>query len=318
MTGLFILKNLAKNRISPAFAPFVGGIVFILLGVLLFAACRNEFVKPPVISPTRGITDDLNHQVKLPETIERAVSLAPNLTEIVFAVEAGDKLVGRTSYDDFPAEAQKIPTVGDTLNPNIESIIALKPQIVLVSTASQIETFTTQLEAQNIRVFVTNPNSLDDIYKSIYQIGQIFNKEAKAREIVDGLKQRVADIEARTATAADVKVFLQISKEPLFTIGKESFLNDVINRAGGVSVTANVPTAYPKISKETALALNPEAIILSDSADNKEPNDVFKDSSALKNNQVFRINADIISRPSPRIVDALEQIARDLHSENFQ
>ncbi|MEP7039247.1 MAG: cobalamin-binding protein [Acidobacteriota bacterium] len=270
------------------------------------------------VLPTREITDDLGHKVKLPDTIERAVSLAPNLTEIIFAVKAGDKLVGRTSYDNFPLEAQKIPTVGDTLNPNIENIIALKPQVVLVSTASQIETFTKQLESQNIAVFITNPNSLVGIYKSIYQVGQIFNKDVKAREIVDNLKQRVADVEARTNNAKDIKVFLQISKEPLFTIGKESFLNDLIYRAGGISVTENVAAAYPKLSKETALALNPGAIILSDSEDNKEPNEVFKNSPAVENNKIFRINADIISRPGPRIVDALEQIARDLHPESFQ
>ncbi len=295
-----------------------GKILFFLAFIFLFTNCRNEPIKLQTVLPTREITDDLGHKVKLPDTIERAVSLAPNLTEIIFAVEAGDKLVGRTSYDNFPLEAQKIPTVGDTLNPNIENIIALKPQVVLVSTASQIETFTKQLESQNIAVFITNPNSLVGIYKTIYQIGEIFNKTEKAREVVDNLKQRVADVEARTDTAEDIKVFLQISKEPLFTIGKESFLNDLIYRAGGISVTENVATAYPKLSKETALALNPEAIILSDSEDNKEPNEVFKNSPAVKNNKIFKINADIISRPGPRIVDALEQIARDLHPESFQ
>ena len=295
-----------------------GKILLFLAFIFLFTNCRTEPIKLQTVSPPREITDDLGRSVKLPETVKRAVSLAPNLTEIIFAVEAGDKLVGRTSYDNFPPEAQKIQTVGDTLNPNIENIIALKPNIVLVSTASQIENFTKQLEAQNIAVFVTNPNGFDDIYKSIYQIGQIFNKSVKAREIVDRLKQRVVDVEARTETAENTKVFLQISKEPLFTVGKESFLNDVINRAGGISVTEHVATAYPKLSKETALALNPEAIILSDSDDNKEPNEVFKNSPAMKKGKIFRINADIISRPGPRIVDALEQIARDLHPESFQ
>ncbi len=292
-----------------------------LLSILIisFSNCRTQpTAVPQIVAPLREMTDDLGRTVKMPATVERAVSLAPNLTEIAFAVEAGDKLIGRTSYDDYPAAAQKIPTVGDTLNPNIENIIALKPQVVLVSTASQIETFTKQLEAQNIAIFVTNPNGLDDIYKSIYQIGKIFGKDAKAGEVVDILKRRVADVEARTATADDVKIFVQISKEPLFTVGKESFINDVINRAGAVSVTANVPTAYPKLSKETALALNPDAVILSDSPDNREPNEVFANSPAVKNNKIFRVNAELISRPSPRIVDALEQIARDLHPDSFQ
>ncbi len=287
--------------------------IFLLFGVLPFTNCQSKNPTAQNNLPTREITDDLGKKVKIPVRIDRAVSLAPNLTEIAFAVGAGDRLVGVTSYCNYPAEAQKIQKIGDTINPNIENIIALKPQIVLVSTASQIETFMKTLDEQNIAVFITNPNSLEDIYKTIYQIGDIFGANEKALQVVDELKRRVADVEAKTATAKTAKVFLQISKEPLFTIGKESFLTDLIRRAGGVSVTANVETAYPKISKETALALNPAAIILSDSEDNREPNDVFVNSAAVKNGKVFRINADLLSRPAPRIVDALEQIANDLH-----
>jgi len=305
---VFASKNYSK----------VSTFICLLLCAFLFTSCKSETPKAQINTLTREITDDLNRRVKIPEKINRAVSLAPNLTEIVFAVEATDALVGVTSYCNYPQEAQKIQKVGDTLNPNIENIIALKPQIVLISTASQIETFTKTLEQQGITVFVTNPNSLNDIYKSIYQIGEIFERGEKAQKVVDDLIKRVADVEARTNTAKGVKVFLQISNEPLFTIGKESFLTDLISRAGGVSITENVETAYPKISKETALALQPETIILSDSEDNREPNEIFKDSPAMKNGKVFKINADLLSRPSPRIVDALEQIARALHPENFK
>jgi iron complex transport system substrate-binding protein len=294
-------------------------LVFCFCLCLLFInSCKKDALNPQTNLPTREITDDLGKKVKIPLQIERAVSLAPNLTETAFAIGAGERLVGVTSYCNYPLEAQKIQRVGDTINPNIETIIALKPQIVLVSTASQIETFIKTLDAQNIAVFVTNPNSLDDIYKTVYQLGEIFSREEKAAQIVDDLKRRVADVEAKTASLKDVKVFLQISKEPLFTIGKQSFMTDLINRAGGVSVTETVETAYPKISKETASALNPEAIILSDSEDNKEPNDVFANSSAMKNAKIFRVNADLISRPAPRVVDALEQIANDLHREDFR
>jgi iron complex transport system substrate-binding protein len=112
------------------------------------------------------------------------------------------------------------------------------------------------------------------------------------------------------------RVFVQISNDPLFTIGRDSFLTEVLEYAGGSSVTKNVPTAYPKLSKETASALDPDVIILSDSEDNKEPNAVFKNSAAVKTRRVYRINADIISRPGPRLVDAIEEIARDLNSIN--
>lgn len=293
-------------------------IVHLLCCVVFFTSCQSKIQTARNNSPTREIIDDLDRKVSIPAQIDRAVSLAPNLTEITFAVGAGDRLVGVTSYCDYPEEAGKIRRVGDTLNPNIETIIALKPQIVLVSTASQIENFTKTLDSQNIAVFITNPNSLEDIYKTVYQIGEIFNREEKAAQTVDELKRRVANVEARTDSAKDVKVFLQISKEQLFTVGKNSFITDLINRAGGVSVTANVETAYPKISKETALALNPEAIILSDSEDNREPNDVFINSPAVKNGRIFHVSADLLSRPGPRIVDGLEQIARSLHPESFK
>lgn len=293
-------------------------LVCLLLGAFLLANCKSNTANQSAIAPTREVADDLGRRVQLPERVTSAVSLAPNLTEITFAVGAGDRLIGVTSYCDFPEAAKKIQRVGDTLAPNIESIIALKPQVVLVSTASQMENFTKTLDAQGIAYFVTNPNGLDGIYKSIYQIGEIFGANERARETVDEMKKRVADVEARTNFARDVKVFVQIDKNSLYTIGKDSFITDLINRAGGESVTKDVATAYPKISKETALALNPEAIILSESEDNREPNDVFANSPAVKNGKVFRINADLLSRPGPRIVDGLEQLARDLHPESFE
>lgn len=295
-------------------------IVFALLSfcILFSAACRSENPSAQSAIATRQIADDLGRTIKIPQTIERAVSLAPNLTENIFAVGAGDRLVGVTTFCNFPAEAAKIQKVGDTINPNMETIIALKPNIVFVSTASQIEAFTEILESRNIAVFVTDPKDLDGVYRNLYQIGEIFGTEDKARRTVDELKRRVAEVETRTENAPKVKVFVQISEEPLFTIGKDSFLTEIINRAGGISVTADVPTAYPKFSKETALALQPEAIILSESDDNPEPNDVFKNSPARRNGKIFRVNADIISRPGPRIIDALEQIAKDLHPESFK
>ena len=313
----FLLGGLRASAEKFSAQSFV--IVCLLLCAFLFTNCKNRnSADTPIAVPTREITDDSGRPVKIPEKVERAVSLAPNLTEIVFAVGAGDRLVGVTTFCNYPEEAQKIQKIGDTQMPNIENIIALKPQVVLVSTASQMENFSRTLDAQAINVFVTNPNSLDDIYKTIRQIGEIFGKDEKAQQVVDELKKRVANVETKTNSAKETKVFLQISKEPLFTVGRDSFMTDLINRAGGVSVTASSAAAYPNLSKETAFALNPEAIILSDSEDNREPNSAFKNSPAMRDGKVFKINADLISRPAPRIVDALEQMAKALHPERFQ
>ena len=287
--------------------------ILLLTALFSLAACRSENQTTTTAEvKTREITDDLGRRITIPERVERVVSLAPNLTENIFAVGAGDRLIGVTSFCNYPEAAQKIQKVGDTISPNIETIIALKPQIVFVSTASQIETFTKTLEGQNITVFVTNPKDLSGVLANLKQLGEIFGTQAKAAALLDDLQKRIAAVDARVKDKAKTKAFVQISKEPLFTIGKESFLTEIIERAGGTSVTSDVATAYPKISKETALALSPGVIILSESPDNLEPNDVFKNSPAIKNGKVFKISADILSRPGPRIVDALEQIAEAL------
>jgi iron complex transport system substrate-binding protein len=291
-------------------------ILLFVIFAFIFQGCKNESPKIDSVNQ-REITDDLGRKISLPSKIERAVSLAPNLTETVFAIDAGDKLVGVTTYCNFPEQAKSIQKIGDTMKPNIENIIALKPQIVLVSTASQIEAFTKTLEQQNIAVFITNPNSLESIYKTIKQLGEIFGKDEKAKTLVESLQKRVAEIESKTKSANRIKIFVQIDKNSIFTIGKTSYITDLINRAGGISATADIENPYPNLSKETALALQPEAIILSESEDNKEPNDAFANSPAVKNGKVFKIDADILSRPSPRVVDALEQIAKDLHPELF-
>ncbi len=299
------------------FAPWLLGgkilVLFLICNVAALTACKSEITTAPAQIKTREVTDDLGRKIKIPERVERVVSLAPNLTENIFAVGAGDRLVGVTSFCNYPDGAQKIQKVGDTINPNIETIVALRPQIVFVSTASQIETFTKTLETQGITVFVTNPKDLNGVFANLRQLGDIFGTTDKTADLIEELEKRIGAIEAQSRGKAKTKTFVQISKEPLFTIGKESFLTEIIERAGAASVTKDVATAYPKISKETALALNPDAIILSESPDNLEPNDVFKNSPAMKNKKVFRVNADILSRPAPRIVDALEQIAESLN-----
>lgn len=305
---------LSKNIKKINFAPMrfcVKFFVLLFVCIFLLTACKNVATQKDE-TKMRDIADDLGRKIKIPEKIERAVSLAPNLTENIFAVGAGDKLVGVTTFCNYPEAANKIAKVGDTINPNLETIIALKPQVVFVSTASQIENFTKTLESQNIAVFVTNPKDLNGVLANLRQLGDIFGTTEQTSILLNELQEKILAVDEQTRGKQKVKVFVQISKEPLFTIGKESFLTEIIERAGGISVTKDVATAYPKISKETALAFNPEAIILSESPDNLEPNDVFKNSNAVKNKKVFKINADLLSRPSPRIVDGLEQLVNYL------
>lgn len=273
-------------------------------------------------SATREVTDEAGRRVQLPLHIDRIVSLAPNLTEIVYAVGAGDSLVGDTEYCDYPEAAKRVSKIGDTMHPSVERIIALKPQVVLVSTASQLEAFTKQLDEQKIAVYVTNPRSLDEVFHSIEMLGQLFGHQDTAVSVVADLRRRAGAVEAAMRSAKSVKVFYQVSGEPLYTIGRDAYLTDLVRRAGGVSVTAEVPGAFPRFSDEAALAARPEAIILPSGGSMGTANSTvaasLKNSPAALDGRVYKINDDHLSRPGPRLVDGLEEMARVLHSEAFK
>ncbi len=289
------------------------------LVVLLTASCANRPVDTSTSGTTREVTDDAGRRVRLPLKIDRIVSLAPNLTEIVYAVGAGDQLVGDTEYCDYPVEAKKVAKIGDTMHPSVERIIALKPQIVLVSTASQLEAFTKQLDQQQIAVYVTNPQSLDDVFRSIQTLGDLLGHHDGSASIVADLRRRAAAVEVATSTVKPIKVFYQVSGEPLYTIGRESYLTDLVRRAGGVSATADVSGAFPRYSDEAALAAKPEAIILATGGAMDTANATIasslRNSPAVLNNRVYKINGDYLSRPGPRLIEGLEQMAGALHPE---
>ena len=258
----------------------------------------------------------------MPARVDRVVSLAPNLTEIVFAVGAGDRLVGNTTYCDYPEQAKTVTKVGDTLHPSLERIIALKPQVVFVSTASQLETFTQQLQQQHIAVFVTDPHDLEGVFRSIEQIGRMLGHEQQAQLVVEKLRARTNAVEQAVKPKQPVRVFYQVSAEPLYTAGRDAFVTDLMRRAGAVSVTGDVPGAWPRYSNESALAAKPNAIILptggSMGAANSDVAEALRTSPAVRDGRVYKINDDHLARPGPRAVDGLEEMARALHPDAFK
>lgn len=268
------------------------------------------------------LTDDAGRNVTLPARVERVITLAPNLTEIVFAIGAGDRVVGNTSYCDYPPEARNVAKVGDTLHPSLERIIALRPQVVLVSTASQLEVFTQQLQSQNIAVFVTDPHDLEGVFKSIEQIGRMLDHEQQAQDLVRKLRDRTNAVETAVKQSPPVRVFYQLSAQPLYTAGRDAFVTDLMRRAGADSVTGHVPGAWPTYSNESALAAKPEAIILatggSMGATNAIVAEALRNSPAVQTGRVYKINDDHLTRPGPRAVDGLEEMAHALHPEVFK
>lgn len=293
----------------------------LLACLALLAACTAQKT-PTETAYSRAIADDAGRTVALPARVDRVISLAPNLTEIVFAIGAGDRLVGRTTYCDFPAEAKAVAEVGDTLNPSLERIIALQPQVVLISTASQLEVFTQQLQHQNIAVFVTDPRDLEGVFRSIEQVGQIMGQATEAAQLVHNLRERARAVEEAVQQKPPVRVFYQLSAEPLYTAGRDAFVTDLMRRAGAVSVTAEVPGAWPKYSNESALAAKPDAIILptggSMGPGNLAVTEALRNSPAVLDGRVYKINDDHLVRPGPRAVDGLEAMARALHPDAFE
>lgn len=299
----------------------VGTLVLLIITALLIltSSCSQRRDQNSSSTEAREVIDEAGRHVRLSTRIDRIVSLAPNLTEIVYEVGAGDSLVGDTEYCDYPAPAKNVAKIGDTIHPSIERIIALKPQVVLVSTASQLEAFTKQLDDQKIAVYVTNPRSLEEVFHSIETLGDLFGHHDGAASVVIGMRGRAAAVELAMQSVKPVKVFYQVSGEPLYTIGRESYLTDLVQRAGGVSVTADVPGGFPRFSDEAALAARPEAIILPSGGSMGTANSTvapaLKNSPAALNNRVYKINDDHLSRPGPRLVDGLEEMARALHPE---
>ncbi len=289
--------------------------------VLLLAACSPNNNQPDSRANLHQITDEAGRTITVPETVTRFISLAPNLTEIVYAIGAGDGLVGRTTYCNYPPEAKKVEEVGDTLKPSIEKIIALRPQVVFVSTASQLETFTSELNAHHIAVYVTDSRDLQGVFHSIERVADLLKRRPQADELLKQLRARVSTVEEKVKPRPAVTVFYQVSDEPLYTIGHDAFITDLIRRAGGISVTADIPGAWPRYSAESALAANPEAIVLPTGGSmgnaNSSVANALQRSPAVAHGRVYKINDDLLSRPGPRSVDGLEELARALHPEVY-
>jgi iron complex transport system substrate-binding protein len=295
-----------------------------LLLLCLSLSCSNQHktIDPSTTADVRQVIDEAGRTVTVPTKITRVIALAPNLTEIVFALGAGDWLVGNTTYCDYPPAAKQVEKVGDTLHPSIEKIVALHAQLVLVSTASQLEAFAKRLDENHIAVYVTDPHDLEGVFRSLRNLGQLLSPADSADQIINQLRARVAVVELSVSSRKPVRVFYQLSGEPLYTAGRDSFVNDLISRAGGESVTAQVPGAWPKYSAESALASKPEAIILPTGGSMGDTNstvaEALQRSPAALRGRVYKINDDHLSRPGPRAVDGLEELAHVLHPEAFK
>lgn len=296
------------------------GRVLLLAALCVIAACSS----PPHTSDEtkrQNFTDGIGRTVAIVPHPQRIISLAPNLTETLFALGLGDRLIGVTAFCDFPAEAQTKEKIGDTLRPNLERIIALKPDLVLVSTSSQLETLTRRLDELKIPVYVTNPRTIAEVVASIRALGEITGATARTTEITAEMERRINAVRQRVAGWPKPRVLYALQNNPLIAAGRNTFINDLINLAGGQSISGEETTDYPQFSRETVVARAPEVIVASEShghvlVDLDTLRRDFAVTPAVRQNRIEIVTTDLIDRPGPRIVDGLEQMMRALHPES--
>jgi len=280
------------------------------LFLCLLPACSSEKATDPVL---RTVTDELGRSVSLKPRPERIISLAPSITETLFALGLGGRVVGVTSYCDYPPEAKQVEAVGDTLRPGIEKIVALKPDLVIISTSSQLESFVRKLEEVGIPVYISNPRNLEGALKSIEAIGDISGAADRGRELAGSLRARVETIESRVAGRERPSVFLILGSNPLITVGRDAFVTDLLDRAGGRSISSDETADYPQYSLETAVARRPEIIFLQ-AGEGRIP-DGLRQTPAAVAGRIYSLDDELLLRPGPRIVDGLEQMAAKIHPE---
>jgi iron complex transport system substrate-binding protein len=239
------------------------------------------------------------------------------VTEVLFAIGAGDRVVGVTSYCDYPVDALAIDKVGDTQKPNLEKIIALKPDLVIVSTVSQLEQFVRKLEEYAVPIYVSDPRDINGVLGSIERLSDLLAVSENGRKLADALRRRIDIVEARVSDGTRPRVFFMIASSPLMSIGGATFIDDLITRAGGASITADERSEYPQYSLETAIARQPEVIFFQTGEPLESFPDRLKQTPAYASSRVHQIDDDLLLRPGPRIVDGLEQMARAIHPELF-
>ncbi len=271
----------------------------------------------------RELTDEVGRRVQVPREVNRVVSLAPNLTEIVFALDAGNHLAGDTDYCDYPAEATQKPHVGGPVNPNLEEILSLKPDLVLATKSINRRETVDALERIGVPVFVSDPHSVEAMIASVEHIGSAMGEEKSAIALADRLRERLAGLDRRLAGAASRRILFVVWTAPLISVGSETFIADAIRHAGGRSVV-QTKTEWPHISMEEIVRLQPEFLVFASAHDTSTQQDIdelrarpgWKDLAAMRQGNVIVIS-DAINRPAPRMLQAIEQLARALHPEAF-
>jgi len=276
------------------------------------------------VSPAyKDVVDEAGRTVHVRQPVQRIVSLAPSLTETIYALGLQDRLVGDTEYCDYPPDAQKKAKVGGAINPNLEQIFVLHPDLVLMTKSlNRLETVHA-LDDLGLASYATDPHTVDEIISSTQRLAEVLGAPVAGKAVSEDLARRLAALQERVGSIPPRRVLFIVWNDPLITIGKNTFIADALRHAGAVSIMESAQD-WPQMSLEEVVRLQPDYLVFVPSHSENVTWDV--DALAVRpgwrlleavRNRKFAVISDAVNRPAPRIVSAIEELARQLHPEAF-
>jgi len=266
------------------------------------------------------VIDDTGASVTLNAPAQRVISLAPHVTELLYAAGGGSQIVGAVTYSDYPPEARQLPRVGDNKALDLERIVALRPDLIVVWRHGNAQRQIERLRELHVPLFFSEPHQLDDVATTLTKLGQLLGTSAVAQPAANQYRHDIAQLSTRYATRPPVDVFYQVWDQPLMTLNGTHMISDVIALCGGRNVFGKLEPLVPTVSTEAVLAANPEAIVTA-AAGATAPDTTLPQLdkwrawpavTAVARNNLFSIDGDLINRPAPRIVQGATQLCEDL------
>lgn len=297
---------------------FVAFIITIASLISLLIGCQSQEI-------VSDFVDDMGRTVTIKQKPERIISFGPNITEILFALDLGDSVVGVTDFCNYPPEAMEKTSVGNAFSPSIESIIDLEPDLILTVKQQDLNS---QLENLDIPYAVIDPKDIDGILRDIYMIGKMVNAEDEAAQLVGDIQDIITDLTKKTEGTDSIRTFFIIdATDPNvpWTAGGDSFIDKLITLAGGENIANELAGEWIQLSIEEILSTDPEVIIIQTmsggiptvSLETLEHHPAWQKTTAIQEGQVLFIDGDLISRSGPRIALGLQEMIRLIHPELF-
>lgn len=263
-----------------------------------------------------SVKDDGGNTVTLSKPAQRIISLAPHATELIFAAGGGDRIVGTVGYSDYPAEALKIPRVGSHQQIDVERIIALKPDLLVVWLHGNSERQLEHIRKLGIPFYFSEPKKLADIPTSIERLGLLMGTEQQANKVAGAERTELARLAAQYRNRPTVRMFYQVWGKPIYTLNGGNIMSDVIRLCGGENVFASLSIPAPTVTTEAVLLENPEVMMTGDRQAEKSGGleiwKQYKNMLAVKNDNLFSVDADLVNRAGPRLIEGAAMVCEKL------